>query len=241
MLGLKAGTGSEKWYAVWENPLPPWSDYFPGAVNNTLMVCQQREGTHVGEKIYYLTPPLMWKKPVRIRPNGLKPVVLQETWQSPESEILDEREAVLKENPSCPGQRTSFWTRRLDGSEAFTPQTVRVVSLSSTKGFEMDTILVSELAEQLDHLPPGGKMRIDGWLHPEYAKSLRIRFIDHQRTYYPYTGQVKNLRKRRMSYAYESYVKWQNAEYKWRQLLVTIGLTSGFAAGCRSSVPILHE
>jgi hypothetical protein len=226
VLGFKAGNRTGKWYATWEHPNPPWVDLFPGAVNNTLLVCQQRDGTKVGEKTYYLTPPLMWKKPVRMCPPDLKPVVWQETWQSPQSELLDDRDAVLKQNPSCPGYKTSFWTRRLGGSEDFSPQTVRVVVLSGTKGFDIDEVPLTKLGERVDGLTPGSRMRIDGWLHPEQAKTLRIQISDVQQAFSRGNWQYNKQRKRRMSYAYDGYGQWQNVRLEekknglWTQDLV---------------------
>jgi len=193
IIGLKQGVKKEEWYATWVNPISPWADYFPGAVNNTLLLCQQREGTKVGEKIYYLAQPLMWRKPVRIQPSDLRPVVWQETWNSPQSEMLDEKNAVVRQSPSHPGYNTSYWTWTLDGSESFSPQTVRVVSLTKKNKFDIRTMPLTELNGFLNRQEPGAKMRIDGWLHPEHAKSLRIRIADKRRLFYAYGDSLKWL------------------------------------------------
>lgn len=212
VLSLKRDAPKKTWYATWETPLPPWTEYFPDAVNNTLLLYQQREGTKVGEKIYYTYAASFWKRPVRMRGASSQPLVWMETWDSPQSELLNEREAVARQNPECPGQRTVFWTHRLEGDEPFNRSMVRLVRLTPDGQFTKEVIPLTEVSTVVDRQPPGTKLRIDTWLHPDYAKSFFIQTIDVRGEVVH--GRYAKTARRRLSFAYGDYTKWQEVPWK---------------------------
>ncbi|MCC7519903.1 MAG: hypothetical protein IT578_12060 [Verrucomicrobiae bacterium] len=138
-----------------------------------------------------------------------------ETWDSPQSELLDEREAIARQRPECPGYKTVFWTHRLEGDEPFTKGAVRLVKLTPDGQFSQEVIPLVELGGVLGRQPPGTKMRIDTWLHPDYAKSLSIQTIDVRGEYVH--GRYAKTARRRLSFAYGDYTKWQEVPWKERK------------------------
>ncbi|MDD2710485.1 MAG: hypothetical protein PHV34_21105 [Verrucomicrobiae bacterium] len=166
-----------KWLARWASPSPPWAEWFPGAVNNVLLLSQPQTREAVKKK----EPLLVWGKPVRIRPAGLKPVMWQETWQGPGVEMADEKTAAMLQNPNRPGNKTLHWVWRQDGGDSFEPDRVRVVYLAGETQFDQRVVSLAQAAELLNRQPPNSKIRLDGWLHPEHAPWFYLKIEGKRR------------------------------------------------------------